>query len=408
MTLTANPSGVVTGKFTIPANVPAGIKNVQFVGAGGSMAQASFFGQGTEIDDVRTLVTQVTTTSWFVSADPLAQTFTLLETVQADSLDLWFTAVGSTTVSVQIRETQVGFPTQVVLAEARLNASAITAGQWNRFTFRAPVRLQAGVEYAIVALCNDAVSELAVAELGKFDATNQKWITSQPYTVGVLLASSNAVTWTPYQDRDLAFKLNCRQYTEALRTVDLGNVTLAAATDLLMFTTLESPSSNATGELVVTMPDGTVVKSGDNQHLALPAATTGAVNVKANLRSDANSSAALYAGTTVVQGVAQATGTYVSNAMDADAAGATVKVLVDAIIPSGAGVVIEVSGVDGGDPWLSMTPVGTPKLLNNELGLYEYQFSRSAVMEARVRVRITLSGTVTARPRVRNLRVIVT
>ena len=83
MTLTANPSGVVTGKFTIPANVPAGIKNVQFVGAGGSMAQASFFGQGTEIDDVRTLVTQVTTTSWFVSADPLAQTFTLLETVQA-------------------------------------------------------------------------------------------------------------------------------------------------------------------------------------------------------------------------------------------------------------------------------------------------------------------------------------
>lgn len=408
MTLAANSSGVVLGKFTIPANVPAGIKNVNFVGAGGSAAQASFFGQGTEIDEVRTLITQITTTFWGGGSDPIAQTFTLTETVQADSLDLWFTAKGATPVSVQIRETQVGFPTQTVLAEGRLNAADITVGAWTRFGFRSPVRLQAGVEYAIVALCNDAVSELAVAELGKFDSTNQKWITSQPYTVGVLLASSNAVTWTPYQDRDLVFKLNCRQFTEALRTVDLGNVTLAGATDLLMFTTMESPSSQGTGELVVTLPDGTVVKSGDNQHLALPAATTGVVNVKANLRSDSVSSAALHPGTTVVQGIVQASGTYISNAIDADAAGATVKVLYDAIIPSGAGVLVEVSGVDIGDSWLSTTAVGTPKLLNNELGLYEYQFTRAAVMEARIRVRITLTGTVTARPRVRNLRVIVT
>lgn len=407
MTLIADAGGVVLGKFTIPANVPSGTKEVKFAGAGGSSATTSFFGSGQVIEDLRTLVTRITTTWFSAGTDPLAQTFTMMKPVQMEAVELYFGAVGSTTVSVQIRETLVGYPTGRVLTEARLAASGLVPNAWNRLTFTSPVRLEANVEYAVVALCNDAVSELAVAELGKFDVAAQQWITGQPYTVGVLLSSSNASTWTAHQDRDLAFRLLAREYTETEKLIDLGSVTIADATDMLMLTTIDSPTSTATGELEVTLPDGLVIKSGDNQRISFSDLTSGLVGVKARLRADLNSSATLYPGTQIVQGEVRASGTYISAAIDADAAGCTVKVIYDAIVPSGATVTPEVSGVDVGDAWLSLTPIGVPKLINGDLGLYEFQFERTGVTEARVRTKITLTGSPTARPRVRNLRVIV-
>lgn len=407
MTLVADSQGVVLGKFTIPANVPAGTKGVNFAGAGGSSAQATFIGQGTLIEDIRTLVTQITTTRWQVNVDPIAQTFTLAESMQLEGVDLWFTVKGTTTVAVQVRETQVGYPTQTIIADSRLEPSAITVGQWTRFTFGTAARLEAGVEYAIVALCNDAVAELAVAELGKFDAAAQQWITQQPYNVGVLLSSSNASTWTAYQDRDLAFRLVARQYTEAERLVDMGTVSINQASELLVLTMLETPTSAATGDIELSMPDGSVIKAGDGQVVSFSTPTTGTVGVKARLRSDQNSSAALHPGTQIVQGKVHSTDSYISLAIDADAAGCTVKVVFSAIIPSGATVVAEVSGVDVGDAWLALTQIGTPKLIDGDLNLYEYQFQRTGVTEARVRGRLTLNlgGSITARPRVRDFRI---
>lgn len=409
MTLSANSNGVVTGAFTIPANVLAGSKEVRFVGAGGSQGSATFFGQGTRIDDVRTVINNITTTFTpiFTGVDPLAQTFTLSFPVHVDGVDLFFRAVGTTPVIVQIRETSVGIPTQTVVAEARLDPSEITNNAWNRFNLRAPVYLPGDVEYAIVVLCNDAISELAVSELGKFDAVAQRWVTSQPYTVGVLLASSNASTWTPYQDRDLTFRLVTPQYTQAERLVDLGTVNVTGATDLLLLPLIDSPTAEAVGHLEITLPNGTVLRSGDNQRISLSEPTTGTITIKARVRSDeAFASAVAFPGVQVIQGIVQATGTYISRAIDADATGCTAKVVFDAIIPSGANVTVEVAGVDAGDAWLPLTAIGVPKLLNADLGLYEYQFSREDVMEARLRARLTLSGTVTARPRVRNLRLI--
>ena len=406
MSLVADSSGVVVGKFQIPAGVPSGTKEVTFLGAAGSMGKASFFGLGTQIDELRTVVTQVNVTNWVAAVDPIAQTFSLTSAMQIEGLELYFGAVGGTPVSVQIRETQVGYPTRTVLADTRKVASAITPNAWNTFHFPTPTRLEPDVEYAIVVLCNDAVTELAMAELGKFDAAAQQWITSQPYTVGVLLSSSNASTWTAYQDRDLTFRLLARGYTETEKLVDLGNVAITTATDLLTLTTIESPKSNATGELELTLPDGSIIKAGDNQRIRLNALVTGTVGVKARLRADEYASAALYPGTQVIQGEAKNSGTYISNAVDADAAGCTVKIIYEAIVPSGATVTPEISGLDAGDPWLSVTAIGVPKLLNADTGLYEFQFQRTGVTEAKVHARLTLTGTSTARPRVRNLRVI--
>ncbi|WP_441280555.1 hypothetical protein [Tardiphaga sp. 862_B3_N1_1] len=404
MALVADTNGVVRGKFTIPGSIPAGAKNVAFVGQGGSTASASFFGQGTLEEDIRTLINQITTTRWWVNLDPIAQTFTVNQQMQIDGLDLFFTAVGNTDVSVQIRATQVGFPTQEILADARLKPSQITAGQWTKFTFPTAARLDANIEYAIVVLCNDAVSELAVAELGKFDANKQQWVTSQPYTVGVLLNSSNASTWTAYQDRDLAFRLYAREYTQTERVVDMGVAPIAAATDLLLRTMLETPTSAATGQIELTLPDGRVAAASDNQTLRFSAPLTGDVAIKARLKATQYASAALHPGTQLIEGHMRASATYISQAIDADAAGSTVRVIVDGAIPSGATIAVHYSGVDAGDTWVAMNAFGAPKLIEGNEGFYEYQFRNVNVMEARVRVRIVITGTPAARARLRNFR----
>ncbi|WP_200883000.1 hypothetical protein, partial [Cellvibrio mixtus] len=74
--------------------------------------------------------------------------------------------------------------------------------------------------------------------------------------------------------------------------------------------------------------------------------------------------------------------------------------------PSGAGVVPKVSGVDIGDAWSNATQAKAAKPLGN--GLHEYEFVITGVHEARVRTKLELNGHASARPKVSNLRVIVT
>lgn len=107
MTLTANADGVLRGRFTIPADVPAGAKTVAFRGAekGGSRASAIFVGQGDlTVQNVRQVNT--VTNYW---ADPLAQSFVLEADRQVCGVDLWFTASGGP-ARVQIRDVANGFP----------------------------------------------------------------------------------------------------------------------------------------------------------------------------------------------------------------------------------------------------------------------------------------------------------
>lgn len=203
----ASSAGTVTGSFTVPANMPAGSKQVEFRGAQ-SVAYATFVGQGTlsvktlrKVQNVykHTVNTTTVTTTRTISSDPLAQTFTVENDTMLAGVDLWFRVRGTTNAQVQIREVENGVPTSVVLAEALVRpGSQVVNGGHTRCLFDYPLPLESGVEYAIVILCNDAQTELAVAEMGKFDASQQKWVTLQPYVVGVLLSSSNASTWTAH------------------------------------------------------------------------------------------------------------------------------------------------------------------------------------------------------------------
>lgn len=413
---TANGSGVITGSFTIPVGVPSGNKQVEMIGAGGSRGLAMFSGQGTLERQVWQQQTTVTETRWQSppipvprgdgGTDPLAQTFTLTANTQVSGIDVWFAAASTTKTSVQIRETTAGFPNLSILAEAVLDpGSLVTGGGHTRFTFDHPVNLLAGNEYAIVVLCNDATGALSVAELGKFDATAQRWITSQPYTVGVLLSSSNATTWTPHQDRDLAFRILRANFTQTERTVALGNVAVTAATDLLLMSYAERPASQTGVKYRLTLPDAgpTVLTVDDGQPVQLAAAITGNVSVAAILAGDASASPVLFPGTQLVSGVVATTGDYVSRAVPGGA-GVTVKVIYEAFVPSGADVDVFCKGPDIGDTWTAITSVTTRAV---DDGFVEFTHTLTGVTETSVQTKLALSGTTAARPRVRDLRVIV-
>lgn len=396
---TAGTDGAMTGTFTIPDGIPAGVKAVVFTGAGGSLAQATFVGQGTlETTTLRTVQSVVNTL-----IDPVAQTFTLTADSQISGVDLFFTAKGTTGVHIQIRETSGGYPTRVVLAESIIGAGSLTVGKFQRILFDAPVALTGGVEYALVVLCDDADTALGVAELGSFDSSAQQWVTAQPYTVGVLLSSSNASTWTAHQTRDLTFRLLAPTYAGNDMTVDLGaTAIMTGATDLILKACAETPSAASRVDYVVTLPSGDEMTIAADQPVELSTAMTGSVSVKAKLSGDGASSSLLWPGTQIIAGTVARTGTYYTRTIPAT--GATSLTLVyDAYIPSGATVTPEYQ-VDGGD-WTAMTAKGTTQEGDGNVE-YSWHVAISDVDTAKVR--LTLTGTTAARPMVYGIRMMAT
>lgn len=400
MTLQANSNGVVTGKFMIPANIPAGSKRVVFTGSGGSRGETTFVGQGMTVIENR----QVVTTVNLVKYDPLAETFTLDSAQQISGLDIWFTAAGTSAVEVQIRETSVGFPTQVILASARLAASAIqTNGNATPFNFQSPVSLNPGTEYAITVLCDDSVTACAIAELGKWDSVRGRWVTAQPYQVGVLLSSSNASTWTAHQDRDLTFQLIRANYSSTTKTVVLGTVAVAGVTDLMIRANVENPSSNTGCEFQLTLPDGSTKLVASEQPVRLESAITGNVQVSALLRGTVQESPVLHRNVQLLTGTIASGGDYVSRAITGGT-NVKAKVILEAYLPGSSSLTIQAKGVDAGDTWANMSVISSTPMGD---GWVELTYQSAAMTETMIHTKAILSGSAQYRPKARNYRMLV-
>ena len=392
---TADGNGTLDGSFRIPAKVPSGAKAVTFTGKGGSRASAVFVGQGQLTVNTLRQVNTITT----IWVDPLAQTFVLDKATQLAGVDLWFTAKGGD-ARLQIRDVANGVPTRTVLAEALIPASSIvvSGSGHTRVLLPSPLSLAAGPAYAFVVLCDDAETALSVAELGKFDATAQQWVVSQPYQVGVLLSSSNASTWTAHQDRDLTFRLLEASFSAAQSQQELGSVSVAGATDLLLLSLSETPNADTRVEYDMALPGGEILTVADGQPLRLAAPATGQISIKARLAGTPKASPVLWPGTQLISGAVGAAADYATRSIPAR--GATKAVLVyDAVIPSGAAVTPQIRK-DSGE-WEALTADGTT---NQGDGLVEYRFKAALSNVSEVKVRLTLTGTSTARPRVSNIR----
>lgn len=399
--LTANAAGELSGKFTIPANVPAGAKPVAALGAGGSQGVATFTGRGTITTEERRVVTTVTQTRYWV--DPLAQTFSLSESRHVAGADLWFTVAGTDEVVVQVRDTDNGVPGRTVLAETRLSPSDLkVGGNATRILFDAPVWLDAGREYALVILTDGADATLAVAELGKFDPGAQKWITSQAYQVGVLLSSSNASSWTVHQEKDLAFRLLGARFQNTSRTIDLGSIAVDNASDLMALLNVEVPATGASAQVVATAPDGSTYRLMPGQPVNLPARMSGNLALALQLQGTDKASPVVFPGLQVAAGNLTESATYVSRSFACGTNG-RVAVTFEANTPGTSTVKVELRKQDGS--WQELTLTSGAEVGD---GWVERRYVKTGFSADTTAVRITLQGSAQYRPRVRKLRAVAT
>lgn len=173
--------------------------------------------------------------------DPLAQSFVVDDPtgIFVTSLDLYFQEKPtefSEPVTVQIREVELGTPSQRILPfsevskdpdeiEVSNDSSVVT-----KFTFESPVYLNGQREYAIVILSNSTEYRVWISRLGEVDVqtlgseTDQILVTTQRL-LGSLFKSQNASTWTPSQYEDLTFQLYRAEF-EPSGNVQLFNPSL--------------------------------------------------------------------------------------------------------------------------------------------------------------------------------------
>lgn len=393
-TLVAGTDGL-RGTLRIPADVPAGTKPVMFMGRAGTQAEAIFTGQGTLLE--RQL--QKVTVQLY---DPLAQTFTLPDAREICGVRLWFEVAGKEDVQVQLRAVSGGIPTRSILAECVIKPGQIKPGGQPTQAQWPPVSLDAGTEYAIVVLTNDASCALAIAELGGWDAAHKQWITSQPYSVGVLLSSSNASTWTPHQMLDMAFELLAAEHTDTARTLELGMVTVKDATELMVQAGAVLPTAAAKAVFALQLKDGTNIEAAPGQPVQLASRYSGPVTVRARLAGDKLHAAQLLPGMQLVAGSVQTSGDYISPALGAGS-GVALHVVAQTVMPAGSALAVQWQA-DGSTTWQDVPYLSASP---QTAGVMELTYRASGITADRVRVRLILTGSHSARPQLTNLRAIV-
>ncbi len=401
----ADNNGSVTGSITVPPNIPSGSVNLEFFGFGGSFGEATYISRGTVTIEQRRTIQTINTT---VFRDPLAQTFTLTEGRFVGGVELWFKTLGDVNnpVFVQLREVVNGIPvSRQALTEGILQMTDVNLNQWTRIEFP-PVYLEPDREYAFVVLTDDADHAIAIAELGKYDIDNG-WITEQPYTVGVMLSSSNANTWTPHQTMDITFKLLGAKFVQISRTVVLGDIEASQISDLLALGGAERPTTDADMTLLLVDDTGEEFRLTEGEPLALPERVNGTLNVRAELKGTELVSPVLFPNVLAILGNLAESATYVSRAIPAPEivtnALAKVRVIFEGILPGTSGITVEAetttdtwvavpfdSAVQVGDGWEERTHIVT-----------NLDFQQT-------RIRLTLTGNPLYRPRVRDLQVIIT
>lgn len=396
--LVANSVGTITGTFTVPANVPSGTKLVRFIGSAGSFGNASYTGAGTLV--VRRWSTTTTITTQFY--DPLAQSFVLERGRHITGLDLKFSAKGGNNpVLIQLRESDNGFPSRTVIADALIPASSIvTTETYVRANFNVPVWLEGNTEYFVVVLTDDPVHAVRVAEMGRLDTVANRVVTVQPYTVGVLLSSSNGSTWTAHQNKDLTFRLIGADFTSSSHTISMGSITVSGCTDLLVNAPVELPTNATAVSYRLTRSTGEVFNLAPGQLLQFDIAISDTIQVQAILQGNGNESPVLSPGTQIIVGTLDTAGFYQSRQFQLSAGGSTMRVVFDAQITGTATVVPQYDNNGFQNLTLSkVTPLGD--------GYAEYVYQATGITGLTAsKVKLNLTGTPAHRPGIRNIRAV--
>ena len=389
---TADASGNYTATFTIPANIPSGTKLVELTGSGGSKGFAYFTG-------INQKVTRVIRNLYRYHVDPLAQSFTLNEPRLVSGVEFWLENKGASNIRVEIREMSNGYPTTNTLASASLANESLTAQDWNRAEFECPVYLDAGTEYAITILTDTADHTVGIAELGDWDA-NTGWVRSQVYSEGVLFSSSNAATWTPHQNADLAFRLLGAKFNNSKKIIELGSYDLTGVTDIMPLAEAAMTGSDTYVTFILKQGDVEITRMQPWQAISFDKTLSGEYILEAELSGDAKFSPILGRSPQLMTAKLANSANYISRAF---ACGANKRIMIttNEFMPHGSNIAISI--MTGNDTW---TEAEVSE--NTEIGSGWVTRKRFVNCNAgTTRIKIDLQGSASARPLLTSLSAVV-
>lgn len=397
---TADANGQISGAFTIPANVPVGVKNVVAIGAGGTNATALFTGDGTVTVKTMQRVTTVTSqdtvviTNHIRLSDPQAQLFAVPEDRQLVGVDFHMCAIGNQAKKLIIDQVTVdnGYPTSNVVGEALFPMVGAGIG-WKSARYKIPVFTDDSQFHAFVIKSDDNIHSISLAKLGGFDASLQRNVSAHPYSVGPRFSSVNAETWTAHQDEALAFRLVAAKYTALTKTVDLGSFALVNASDLQVRAVVQLPSSDCSLVFEIERPNGTIYQVRPWQVLELTEFLNETVQLRAILTGTEKLSPILFAPVQLVAGKIATSGTYIRNAFGL---GSLIDIVsyIKAYLPGGATATMHYDLAD--DNWVLM-PITATEILA-VANWVERKHKVTGITGTNARIKITITGGPADRP----------
>ncbi|MBP1852115.1 DUF4815 domain-containing protein [Rhizobium halophytocola] len=410
----ANGEGKVTGTFVIPANVAAGLKKVDAVGAAGLGTSAAFRGQGR----LETTTLQTTTVlerfstmpdrSWRrqsdvgegANPDPQAQSFTVNQGRFITAFAAKFCKIGtrSIPVDVDLVTMENGVPTTTVLATARLNMVGVIANTWTKIAFDFPCYVPKDTFVAFVIKTSDANHSIAAATLGDFDKANQKWVAAQPYITGDRFDGSNGVSWLVHPDSDLTFRGYAAKFNPTQKIIQVGTFSAEDLTDLLVRADMILPESDCSVIFKVQLGPKTYSVQAD-QTLELTAKYSGTVKVSAVLIGSERASPVLSRDIAVIFGTLRSSGRYVGLPFTMGDP-ARIDIMFSGYLPPGAGVAVAADAKD--DAWTAATLVNAVPI-DDGFTEYTYRIEEHTASQGG-RVRLDLTGTPAGRPAIADLR----
>ncbi|EFO31334.1 virulence-associated protein [Roseibium sp. TrichSKD4] len=358
--VSADAAGEIEHTYVIPPNTyTAGTKLVTARGAGGSTATATFVGGGEIVTQTmqRTIFETVTTVRQIQrDTDPRGQIWRwgIGNAGHCCGGEVTFCAIGNpeTPCVAQLRPVDdTGYPLDTVLDEMRINMGSVVLGVPHRITFARLPYFSDTDRVALVILTSDPGHAIRAAALGGFDAERQRWVTEQPYTVGVEVESSNGSTWAPVHDSDLTFSVSRARFNTTTKTVTLGPVDLDNASDLRLQAAFDLPTAETSIGFSLTLEDGQVVPLTTEGGVDLGGYRSGRAILQATLRGETFASPRLYQDIQVVAGRIKGAATYVSRAFEIKGS-SRVPVRVKQLLPSGASAKVFVR--DAAGEWVEL------------------------------------------------------
>jgi hypothetical protein len=416
-TQTADVDGKISGSFTIPANVTAGVKIVYAESEAGTTATALFTGQGVIEVNVMRQVTTINTwraqpivaaagpdiawqlTSQFMSdgngsnPDPQAQGFVVPEPRQIVGIDFHLCLIGDTTKNIVVNQvtTDNGYPTADIVSEAFVPMAGAVTG-WKQARYRLPITTRPGTMHAHVIKTDDNEHSISLAKLGGLDVDLQQYVSRHPYVVSPRFSSVNAQTWTAHQDEAMAFRTVAAVYGTTTKTVELGEFDLVDCSDLQVRAAVEIPSAGCSVEFEIERTNGTIYRLAPFQVLQLTEYITETVEMRAVLRGTNKLSPILFAPVELIAGEIAQELTYVTRAFTLGTA-VRIATYLKAFLPGGSSLTVEISK-DGG-AWVNMPLDSTEALAFPQWTERKYELTGQTA--DLVRLKITGTGGPAAR-----------